>query len=241
MKKTLLAAILALAMPFTAQAASITISGSSGNLAASVTFDHNEATNVLTVTLTNTSLSDVLVPADVLTAVLFELTGGATLDPVSALLGAGSTVLFDSQGQPAGGNVGGEWEYNTSGISSAGFGLFGDGNFNGPDLDPPDGVNGLNYGITSAGDNPLTGNSAVTGGGNEQPLIKNSVVFTLNVDETNGEFFLNNITGVSFQYGTNLTEPNFTTNDITLPDGGMTLSLLGLALGGLGLVARRRA
>ena len=135
-------------------------------------------------------------------------------------------------------NVGGEWVYNASGISSAGFGLFGPANFNGPDLDPPTAANGLNYGITSAGDNPATGNQAVTGG---VPLIKNSVVFTLNVDESGGEFFLNNIIGVTFQYGTALTEPHFTTTDITLPDGGMTLSLLGLALGSLGLVARRRA
>ena len=101
MKKTLLAAIVALAVPFAAQASSVTISGSgvgSGGtlLAASATFDFNEATNVLTVTLTNTSADDVPDPPDILTALLFELTGGATLTPVSALLPAGSVVLFDA-------------------------------------------------------------------------------------------------------------------------------------------------
>ena len=86
MKKTLLAAIVALAMPLMSEATTITstVTGTSGNLAASADFSFDDVTNVLTVTLTNTSTADVLVPTDVLTALLFNLTGGATLTPVSA-------------------------------------------------------------------------------------------------------------------------------------------------------------
>ena len=238
MKKTLLAALVALAMPLMSEATTITstVTVTSGNLAASADFSFDDVTNVLTVTLTNTSTADVLVPTDVLTALLFNLTGGATLTPVSALLGSGSTVYYGPDG---GGNVGGEWAYaQPGGISSSGLGIFGSGNFNGSNLVDPAAVDGLQYGITSAGDNLATGNAPVTGG---NALIKNSVVFTLNVNEAGGQFFLNNITGILFQYGTSLDDVHTTTGDITVPDGGMTLSLLGLALGSLGLVARRRA
>src|SRR5262245_11188854 len=89
---------------------------SSGNLAASANFDLSG--NTLTVTLTNTSASDVLVPADVLTAVLFSVSGG-TLSPQSAALAAGSQVFFGPSGSPAG-NVGGEWAYGTGGASPLG-------------------------------------------------------------------------------------------------------------------------
>jgi len=234
-------------MPLAAHATTITtVTGTQGSLSASATFDASVA-GTLTVTLTNTSASDVLVPADVLTALFFSL-DGATLTKVSAVLAGGSTVFYDPQGQPAGGVVGGEWAYkaglagapNTAdmGISSTGVGLFGPGDrFPGADLAPPTSPDGLQYGILSAGDNTGTGNAGVTGSGG---LIKNSVVFTFTIA---GFTDLDTqLSKVSFQYGTNLTdEPNFTTTDITLPDGGMTLSLLGLALGSLGMLARRRA
>lgn len=193
--------------------AAITFSGSSGNLSASASFDI-KTPGLLEVVLTNTSTYDVLVPADVLTAVFFSINGVGTLTPLSALLNNSSTVLFGPDG---GGNVGGEWEYRgglagapggaAQGISSSGFNLFGDANFNGPDLSPPSALNGLNYGITSAGDNPLSGNSKVTGA---VPLIKNSVVFTLaGIDDSwTTADLLGEIEKVSFQYGTALTEPN---------------------------------
>jgi hypothetical protein len=249
MKKALLALMLALAVAGTAQAAEIiTFTGTNGsNLAASAKFEWPVSGN-LVVTLTNTSTFDVDDPPDVLTALFFDLSAGVTLTPVSAYLGSGSTWFFDTTAPnpgTTGGNVGGEWAYApslvgaprgaTNGIGSAGFGLFGSFNFNGPELYPPTAVNGLDYGIVSAGDNPGTGNAKVTG---EVPLIKNSVVFTLGYTGT-----INYIGNVSFQYGTALDEPNFGQafgNEFgsTVPDGGTTAALLGLSMLGLGFLRR---
>jgi hypothetical protein len=218
-----------------------TVSVASGNLAASAAFTLNTGTGILTVVLTNTSASDVLVPADVLTAFFFGVSGNITLTPVSALLSGGSTVFFGANG---GGNVGGEWAYGNSlvgapgglnqGFSSAGFGLFGDGNFNGSDLDPPGAVNGLNFGITSAGDNTATGNAAVTGG---FPLIKNQVTFTLS-----GAGSSLSVNGAAFQYGTSLTEPCIgDCGPLQLAPEPSSLILLGSGLTGLALLKRKRA
>jgi hypothetical protein len=193
-----------------AEAAPITFIGSSGSLAASVTFEDSGGN--LIVTLTNTSTADVLVPTDILTAVFFESTD-TSLTPASAVLNAGSTVIYDPDGQPVGGVVGGEWaEKNTTvfggtnGISSTGLGIFGPSNrFPGPDLQSPASPDGMQYGIVSAGDNPATGNGGVMGSGG---LIKNSVVFTLS-GWTGGDA-ATAIKDVTFFYGTSLGEgPNF--------------------------------
>src|SRR5262245_47757308 len=188
------------------------ISASDGPLSAEADFAVSGSN--LTVKLINTSSYDVLMPSNVLTAIFFNLVGVGPLTPVSALLSGGSTVFYDPQGPPADGNVGGEWAYNegvsgpngaTQGISSSGLGgVFGQPNFNGPDLSAPIALNGLNYGILSAGDNPATGNGGITG---SEGLIKNEVTFTLGglpSGFTEADLHLAN---VSFQYGTSLSEP----------------------------------
>ncbi|HMJ84847.1 MAG TPA: XDD4 family exosortase-dependent surface protein [Vicinamibacterales bacterium] len=192
--------------PTASQASSITYVGSSGSLAASVTFDDSTA-GVLTVTLTNTSVADTLDAADLLTAVFFSVAGDPALTRVSAILAAGSTAEHGGTTDP-GGVVGGEWAYlnglsqygANQGISSSGLGIFGPGDrFPGSDLTPPDSPDGAQWGLASAGDDPSTGNASIA-----DPIIQNSVVFTLN-----GAITLADISNVTFQYGTGLDEPSF--------------------------------
>jgi hypothetical protein len=193
-------------------AAPITYSATVGHRSASATFDVS-GTNLI-VTLINDSNDDVLVPVDVLTAVFFDVNGASlALTPVSAVLKAGSSVLFGTT--DPGNVVGGEWAYRGDldpagtpnrayGISSVGLGLFGPGDlFPGTNLQGPASPDGLQYGITSLGDNPATGNTPVTG---TNALIQNAVVFTLaglpdSFDPST------RIENVIWQYGTDLSEP----------------------------------
>lgn len=220
-----------------ASAAMFSFTGTQGDREATVTIDVGPS-NTLVVTLRNSALTDVLAPIDVLTGVYFDSITPLTLTPVSAVLASGSVVLFDSQ--PVNGVVGGEWAYrgnltgqgapgNTRyGISSTGLGLFGAASFPGPDLDPPAAVGGLEYGLTSAGDNSATGNTPVTG---SVPLIKSGVVFTFSGVPANFDPAAS-IRNVWFQYGTSLTEPSFA------PTPG-AVALAGFA--GLVGLRRRRA
>jgi len=229
--------LLAMALWVAPASADLLVSGSSGpGLLASANF-HVDGTN-LVVTLTNTSANDVLNPAQVLTALFWKGTSG--LGSVSALLNGGSTVFYDPDGQPAGGVVGGEWAYGSGiivpaggtfeGLSSSGFGLFGGATFPGADLAAPAALDGVQYGILSAGDDTGTGNGGITGSGG---LIKSSVIFTLSGLPVG--FDENTIQGVVFQYGTSLSEP----------PGGLvpvppTVWLMGSGLVGLGLMRWRR-
>jgi len=152
--------------------------------------------------------------------------------------------------------VGGEWAYEdglagphgaAQGISSSGLGLFGpEDRFPGDDLQAPDSVDGVQYGILSAGDLTGTGNGGITGSGG---LVKNSVTFVLS--GFIGD--LSSITNVSFQYGTSLREPNIqtgtiTTEDVTTEDietetvvpEPTTLALLGTGLLGVARSFRRK-
>ncbi|WP_183353504.1 XDD4 family exosortase-dependent surface protein [Geomonas silvestris] len=198
----------------------------------------------LQVTLANTSNADVMDPTFVLTALFFSGANGLT--PISALLPTG-TVVFN--GPSNGGNVGGEWAYGsgfttaphgaTAGISSSGLspsGLFGQPNFNGPNLGGPKSLDGLQYGITSAGDvfsTPGVGDLA------NNALIKNSVVFTLGGLAAN--FDINSISNVSFQYGTDIANANITPpqGPTPVPEPG-TLLLLGIGGFGLAIWGKRR-
>jgi hypothetical protein len=234
-----------------ADAAAVTFTGSdSFGRAASATFD-TSGTNFL-VTLTNTSSADVLVPTDVLTGVFFNLSGDPSLRRTSAVLASGSTVSYDSDGQPAGGVVGGEWAYNADvssdslrgvnqGISASGLGIFGRSNrFAGANLADNENVGGLDYGILSAGDNSATGNGGVTGSGG---LIRNSVVFTLSGLPT-GFNPLTSVSNVFFQYGTNLSEPRIAGTATSTPNLNSQSvpepsTMAGLLLTGLAAVRSR--
>lgn len=225
-----------------ASATPITFTGGSGTLAARV--DFNVSGTNLIVTLTNTSSADVLVPTQVLTAVFFNIAGNPVLSPLSAVVAAGSNVLFGTT--DPGNVVGGEMAYRRGltgtsgsarqGISSTGLGLFGPGNrFPGNNLQGPASPAGLQYGLTSATDDPTTGNTPVTG---TNALIRNSVVFTL--AGLSLSFLLSDISDVSFQYGTSLLE----TSVAASPDNravpvGSSWTLLLAGFVGIAWVRRR--
>lgn len=247
MKRTWLALPGALALYASlapALAGTITLVGSEGPRAGSVTL--TDSGSNLIVTLSNVG-QDVLVPDQVMTAFFFSLTGNPVLTPVSATLAAGSSVLFGGGTDPGGG-VGGEWAYKQGiagplgtdrGISSAGYGIFGSGEiFPGSNLSGPAAPNGLQYGLVSAADDPTTGNAAVTG---SEPLIRHAVTFVLS--GLPGGFDISApgaIFGGNFQYGTSLSEPNVPDPPpVGVPEPGALL-LLGTALAAAALGSARR-
>jgi hypothetical protein len=212
--------------------------GSSGNLSASAYFELSG--NTLTVTVTNNSTADVVLPTDVLTGVFFNVDPSHSLTPVSASLN-GSSVFYGSLIN----NVGEGWQYRAvadgaaqgknAGISASGLGIFGpNGNFYSPSSGSNPNLGGLDYGILSAGDNPATGNNGVTGKG---PLFNDSIVFTLTAG---GGFTLDDLgETVVFQYGTSLSEPFFVALDPPFPAPEPS-SIVVWCLGIAGLVWRRR-
>lgn len=222
-----------------ASASPIVFSGSSGSYAASVSFEL--VGDILSIVLTNTSTADVTAPIDVLTGAYFNLSGFASATPLSAVLSPGSTVLFGTT--DPGGVVGGEWAVTCGlvgapggglcGISSAGMGLFAPtANFPGTNLQGPDEVDGLQFGITSAGDNPATGNTPVKGA---NALIQNGVVLSFRVPTG----FVLVPGNVWFQNGTALGDPSFP-GDTVDPSGSPvpepeTLGLMVIGFGLLGL------
>jgi len=197
--------------------------GSLRALSASATFAVVDGR--LQIKLTNTSLDDVLLQSDVLTAVFWGYSGTSpgALTPYSAVLATGSTVLWILRATRRGCSRRGMgvpepsiFSGTGTGIGrycSAGFQVFGTANFPGSNLDGTDAVNGLNYGITSLYDNPNTPPQPPPPGGpvtGSIPLIKNSVVFTLSGIPSNFNPAAS-ITNVYFWYGTGTQndEPQF--------------------------------
>jgi len=234
-----------------ASANSITFSASgTGGRSASATF--TETPGYLTISLKNTATYDAMDPTDMLTALFFNIPTGVTFAPVSAVVGSTSTVINTLTGNanylPAGTVVGGEWAYASGinvgglngGTSSTGLGLFGNGNFPGPNLQGPVVVDGVQYGITTATDNPLTGNGGIRSNQSSQ-FERNEVILTLSSVPTT--FNLDQITSVRFLYGTSLDEVSLTDTHVNntpqTPDGASTLLLLGSACVGLGALRRK--
>jgi len=205
-----------------------------GDLAARATFA--ESNGNLVITLENLSTADVIEPAQVLTGVYFDI-DGVTFTPLSAVLTPGSSVLFSemsntTNGLDSNGEVGAEFAFrdDLTGVPSgasmviASVGLDDELGPNhlfpgealwGPPSDAPD---GLGYGIVSAGYNPNSGNSKVTG---DVPLIQNGVIFTLSASTG---FNPDDITGVVFNYGTGF-------NPTPAP-GAVALGAIGLGMVG---------
>lgn len=218
--------------------AAVTFNFNSGARSAQAVF--NTSGSNLIITLTNTSMADALVPTDILTALFFNVSGGSiTLSPVSAVLNTGSSIVGKAGAVPSpstepGNAISSEWSYkggisgpgsSAYGISSTGIGIFGPGDrFNtSTNLQGPTSPAGLQYGITSAGDDPSTGN----GDYNANALVKNSVVFTLSGLPSG--FNLSRISDVTVLYGTSATDPF-----IKVPTPGS------VALFGAGLLLSRR-
>jgi hypothetical protein len=246
-------------------AAPVTFTGAGTNpeggnsLAASVIFD--VVAGNLQVTLSNTAASAVSRPSDVLTAVFWDTGTALSLTPLSAVLAPGSGVFRVEKNGPVWSLeavtvpddiVGGEWAYKhtpsglgsgvgqDTGISSSGLGIFGSANFPGSNLAGPVAVDGLQYGLASAGGALLQQNLR------NVPLIHNSVVFTLS--GLPGGFDPSaQISNVRFQYGTGLSEPFLPGTPTTDPDPGPVPTPIPLpatawlAMGLLGLMASLRA
>lgn len=245
MRRVLAIALATAAMGLaTPAAAAVTFTATNGsNLSASASFDIVAGNLVLT--LTNTSSTDVNVPAEVLHALMWDMSGSPVLTYTDADICGSCSFVGSVSG--SGTDVGAEWAFlqnsgglgggvtQAYGVSSAGYGIFGPGNVLGgashPDrggaVTPPDGGD---FGILSAGYSPSGDNGGLT---NNQPYIQNSVVF--NLGAFNGS--LNSISNLRFQYGTALTDPSLTTTRVVPEPGTWGLMLLGFA--GVGMAIRR--
>jgi len=236
MRRILMAAAAATAIAAaTPAAAAVTFNGTNGsNLSASATFDIVGGN--LQVTLTNTSAVDINDPAQVLHALFWDMTGNPALTYTSANICGSCT--FTAAG-PTGTDVGGQWGYITNpsgvsqnyGLSSAGYGAGSYTFVSGATDQPHQGTPpaGGDYGLVSAGYTTAGDNGGVT---NNQPYIKNSVVF--NLGAYNGS--LSSISNLRFQYGTALTDPSLTP---PVPEPG-TWSMMLLGFAGVGVAMRRR-
>ena len=137
--------------------------------------------------------------------------------------------------------MGAEWGYITNpngvtqhyGLSSAGYGVGSYTFVSGATDQPHQGTPpaGGDYGLVSAGYTTAGDNGGVT---NNQPYVKNSVIF--NLGAYNGS--LSNISNLRFQYGTALTDTNLPGTPPVPEPATWTMMLVGFA--GIGVAMRRR-
>ena len=209
------------------------VNPASGNIRQAEAIFHVSGSN-LVITLINTSPDAVKDPTDVLTALFFDTDPLVSFTAVSAVLGAGSSIVGVSPA-PSASTLGHEWAFKETagglgggvtqaiGVSAVGFGIFGPGDvFVSPaaklagEGTAPD---GLAWGIVPSAGIAADANGGVTG----RALINDSVVLTLG--GLPAGFDLNRIENVRFQYGTAISE----TTVVPLPSGAWaSVSLMGL-------------
>ena len=157
----------------------------------------------------------------------------------SAALTSGSSIV--ALGTPDSHSVGQEWAYLAGGAASSGFGVgTGNGNLCGT-AGCGDMLDGSAFGLVG------TGTNLNQDGLTKRTYIENSITIDITL-AANSTFALTSITSVDFQYGTGPNEGDITVTGCTGgSDCGRTpvpepvsLSLLGTALFGLGLIRQRR-
>jgi hypothetical protein len=171
------------------------------------------------------------VPSDILHGLFFDVTGSPTFSPVigsaiaSAVVGDGvdsnnTTLDFNKEWEYK--NPIGEVGYPAYGIGSAGYGIFGDGNFASSGNQPTD---GLDYGIV----NGIAGNA--NGPTQDAISANNEMTFKLSFSGTVNESDIHN---VQAQYGTSLSDPHL------VPEPSSLVVLGSSTLGMMGYLLRRR-
>jgi len=202
----------------------------------------------LIVTLSNTGTVDPSTPADVLSAVLFNIEGDPKLTPVSADLDTGSSIIADPLPMGFDGDVGGEWAYRSGlagapdganeGISSDALKWFGSKKyvFPGEKLRGAGRPGGIDFGLTTMNDRP--GNDR--DGLKDQGLIQNSVQFVL--FGLPDDFSLSEISDVTLQYGTTIKQPEITGEELAIIPEPSTIMLAAAGfMGALSFVRRKTA
>ena len=243
--------------------ATFTGSGTVGSNSVAAEADFSLSGSTLTILLSNTSSPDghKETPTNTLSGLAFDISGQSTkLTPQSATASSIFQAGLCSDGC-ATTNVAGEWGYqfNKVGISQdnlvggAGYvttglthniGNFGPNGTAGTNLDDPNSLDGINFGIIA------NNTSDGLNGGLHEPLIQNSLTLTLS--NLPSGFSLDDISNVLFLYGTQLGEGSIPGECVEAtqcnPGGGpgpgvpepATLFLLGSALLGYGAMRRRQ-